>query len=316
LRQKDKIRRLVQETGWDFGDLIYPLFVKEGVDGKEEIPAMPGVFHFSTGALLAELEQPVYQELGGILLFGIPKSKDEAGSGAWDPSGIIQRTCRAVKERYPDLVVITDVCLCAYTSHGHCGILNKAREIDNDCSLDLLKRIAISHAEAGADIIAPSDMMDGRVAAIRRRLDEHGFSQKLILAYAAKFASAFYGPFREAAGSTPQFGDRQGYQLPPANRREALREMEADVQEGADLLMVKPALAYLDIIREARERFDLPLVGYNVSGEYAMVKAAAKEGWIEERKMVEEIIIGLKRAGTDLIITYHAKDLFQWERGY
>ncbi|MCL6591458.1 MAG: porphobilinogen synthase [Firmicutes bacterium] len=315
LRQTDKIRRLVRETGWDFEDLIYPFFVKDGLVGKEEIPAMPGVFHYSTDALLQELEGSVYQELGGILLFGIPGKKDEVGSNAWAADGIIQRTCRAIKARYPEILVITDLCLCAYTSHGHCGILNDAREIDNDRTLPLLERIALSYAEAGADIIAPSDMMDGRIGYIRRNLDEHGFFEKLLMAYSAKFASAFYGPFRDASGSAPQFGDRQSYQLPPANRREALREMEADIQEGADLLMVKPALAYLDIIREARQRFDLPLVGYNVSGEYAMVKAAAKEGWIEERKTVEEIIIGMKRAGLDLVITYHAKDLYQWNAG-
>lgn len=312
LRQTPRLRTLFAEHEWDFRDLIVPLFVTEGRDRKEEITAMPGVYRFSIEHLLHELEDSLYREVGGILLFGIPNAKDDTGSAAWDPNGIVQQACRAIKRQFPDLLVITDLCLCSYTAHGHCGIIQKGETIDNDVTLQVLSRVALSHGEAGADIIAPSDMMDGRVAAIRGALDQNGFTDRLILSYAAKFASAFYGPFREAADSAPQFGDRKSYQLPPPNRREALRELEADLNEGADILMVKPGLPYLDVVREARDCFKVPLAVYNVSGEYAMVKAAAAQGWIDEARVVEEVMTGFKRAGADLIITYHARDLYQW----
>lgn len=291
-----------------------PHFVVEGSGVRETVPSMPGINRLSIDQLLHELAKPFYREVAGILLFGILKSKDIEGTGAWDADGIIQRACRQIKAEYPELIVVTDVCLCEYTSHGHCGIVDEAGRVDNDRTLEILERIAVAQAKAGADIIAPSDMMDGRVAAIRGALDENGFSDRLILSYAAKFASAFYGPFREAADSAPQFGDRKSYQMPPANRREALRELAEDVREGADMLMVKPGLPYLDILRDARDRFELPLVVYNVSGEYAMVKAAAANGWIDEFRTVSEMMTGFKRAGADLIITYHGMDLYHWLR--
>lgn len=315
LRQTAQLRDLLQENHWNFNDLIAPLFVKEGFGEKEEIAAMPGVYRFSLKELLKELEHPFYREVGGILLFGIPGTKDDQARGAWEDQGVVQQACRRIKETYPDLVLITDLCMCSYTCHGHCGILDDAGRVDNDRTLEFLGRIAVAQAKAGADIIAPSDMMDGRVAAIRQRLDETGFSDRLILSYAAKFASAFYGPFREAADSAPQHGDRNAYQMAPANRREALREMTEDAAEGADILMVKPGLPYLDILREARERFDLPLAIYNVSGEYSMVKAAAARQWIDETRVVTEMMTGFKRAGADLIITYHGRDLYQWRQG-
>lgn len=314
LRQTPQLREMLTENEWNFKDLIIPHFVTEGSGVRESIPTMPGIDRFSIDVLLDELKKPLYQEVAGILLFGIPKQKDRQGSAAWDADGIIQRACRKIKLHYPELILITDLCMCEYTSHGHCGILDGSGRVDNDRTLEVLQKIAVAQAEAGADIIAPSDMMDGRVGAIRKALDEKGYRDCLILSYAAKFASAFYGPFREAADSAPQFGDRRSYQIPPANRREALREMAEDIGEGADLLMVKPGMAYLDILREARERFDLPLAVYNVSGEYAMVKAAAANGWIDEAKTVIEIMTGFKRAGADLIITYHAADLYHWLR--
>ncbi|HBF38253.1 MAG TPA: porphobilinogen synthase [Firmicutes bacterium] len=314
LRQSPELRSMLQETRLDFRELIIPLFVIEGAGITEEISAMPGIYRYSIDRLLSELEAPVYHKIGGILLFGVPSQKDDSGKGAWDEQGIVQQACREIKLHYPKLLLITDLCLCPYTSHGHCGLLDSKGRIDNDPTLEVLTKAAISHAVAGADIIAPSDMMDGRVGAIRQGLDQNGFQDKLILSYAAKFASAFYGPFREAAHSAPQFGDRKSYQMPPANRREALREMEEDVMEGADLMMVKPALAYLDILNQARNRFDVPLVAYNVSGEYAMVKAAAQAGWISEEQIVEETLISIKRAGADLIITYHAKDFYRWKK--
>lgn len=314
LRQTPHLREILTENEWNFKDLIIPQFVTEGSRIRETVPSMPGINRFSLDLLLEELEQPLYREVAGILLFGIPKHKDMQGTAAWDDQGIIQRACKEIKSRYPDLIVITDLCLCEYTSHGHCGVLDDRGRVDNDRTLEVLQKIAVAQAKAGADIIAPSDMMDGRVGAIRAALDEYGFGERLILSYAAKFASAFYGPFREAADSAPQFGDRKSYQISPANRREAIREMAEDIVEGADLIMVKPGLPYLDILRDARERFDLPLVVYNVSGEYAMVKAAGANGWIDEVKTVTEIMTGFKRAGADLIITYHGADLYRWLR--
>ena len=312
MRATEGLRRLVRETELSLSSLVMPYFVKEGSDRKESIETMPGQFRWSPEALLKELEE--IQELGlqTILLFGIPEEKDEKGSGAFGENGIIQESVRLIKKHFPELLVVTDVCLCAYTSHGHCGLLNENGEIDNDPSLKILGEVAFSHAEAGSDLVAPSDMMDGRIGAIRNFLDEKGFSSIPILSYAAKYASAFYGPFREAAHSTPAFGDRRSYQMDPANRQEALREIQMDIEEGADLVMVKPALAYLDVIREAKERFHFPLAAYNVSGEYSMVKAASQAGWLDEKKTVLEILTAIRRAGAQVIFTYHAKDLAQW----
>ncbi|HUV56447.1 MAG TPA: porphobilinogen synthase, partial [Dehalococcoidales bacterium] len=278
---------------------------------KQEITSMPGVYHYSTDLLSQEVEEIAKLGIPAVILFGIPENKDEIGSSAYDPKGIIQQAVRTIKKATPELLVITDVCLCEYTSHGHCGVVVNGY-VDNDKTLELLAKTALSHVEAGADMVAPSDMMDGRVKAIRQALDERGFNNIPILAYAAKYASAFYGPFREAAGSTPQFGDRRSYQMDPANRREALREIEQDIAEGADMVMVKPALAYLDVIRKVRETFNYPLVAYNVSGEYAMVKAAVQQGWLDEKRIVLEILTSIKRAGTDIIISYHAKDVARW----
>jgi porphobilinogen synthase len=295
----------------EIGDLVYPLFVMEGKGIKQEIASMPGVFRFSVDQLPREIEEIAKLKIPAVLLFGIPEHKDEVGSAAYQPEGVIQQAIRAIKKTVPELVVITDICLCEYTSHGHCGIVVNGY-VDNDRTLSLLAKTAVSQAEAGADIVAPSDMMDGRVRAIREALDEKGLQHIPILSYAAKYASAFYGPFREAAGSAPQFGDRRSYQMDPANLREALREVEQDIAEGADIIMVKPALAYLDVIRRVRDTFNHPLAAYNVSGEYAMVKAAAKQGWLEERQIVLEILTAIKRAGADIIITYHAKEASAW----
>lgn len=306
LRVTEAHRRLVRETHLSTADLIYPLFVVEGTGIQREIAAMPGNYHWSVDRLPYLMDEIASLGIPGVLLFGVPDSKDEVGSSAYAEDGIVQRAIRAIKRSHPDLLVITDVCLCEYTSHGHCGVVGSDGQVQNDATLALLQRTAVSHAQAGAEIIAPSDMMDGRIGAIRAALDEHGFEQVAILAYAAKYASGFYGPFREAAGSAPQFGDRRAYQMDPANRREALREIALDVAEGADMVMVKPALAYLDIIRETRDRFDLPLAAYNVSGEYSMVKAAAANGWIDGDRIAMEILLGIKRAGADLILTYHA----------
>jgi porphobilinogen synthase len=311
LRGSEAIRRMVRETQVTVDDLIYPLFVAHGLDVKLEIPSMPGCYQFSVDALRKEAEEVASLGIPAILLFGLPASKDEVGSEAYAPEGIVQRAVRALKESVPDLTVVTDVCLCEYTSHGHCGVVRDGRLI-NDETLELLVRTAISHAEAGADIIAPSDMMDGRVGAIREGLDESGFSETPIMAYSAKYASAFYGPFREAADSAPQFGDRRSYQMDPANRREAMKEMMLDIDEGADIIMVKPALSYLDIIADARASVDVPVAAYNVSGEYSMVKAAAANGWIDEQRIVMEILTSIKRAGADIILTYHAKDVAGW----
>lgn len=313
LRRTPALRALVRETQLSVDDLIYPLFVVEGDNIKEEVPSMPGVYHFSLDRLEEEVGEAVALGLKAVILFGVPRHKDEVGSAAYAEDGIVQRATRRIKEQYPDLVVIADTCLCQYTSHGHCGVVENG-EVLNDPSLELLVKTAVSQAAAGADVIAPSNMMDGFVYAIRKGLDEAGYNHVPILSYAVKYASAFYGPFRDAAHSAPQFGDRKTYQMDPANAREALREARADVEQGADLLMVKPALAYLDIIRLLKEHFDLPVAAYNVSGEYSMVKAAAANGWIDERAVVMELLTGIKRAGADLILTYFAKDVARWLR--
>lgn len=311
LRKNEALRSLVRENHVDVGDLIYPLFVVEGKGIKREIESMPGVFHFSVDKLKAEIEDLTRLHIPAVILFGVVNKKDEVGSGAYHPKGVIQKAIRAIKKTAPDMLVVTDVCLCEYTSHGHCGVICDGY-VDNDKTLPLLAKMALSHVNAGADIVAPSDMMDGRVKAIRDALDINGFETTPILAYSAKYASAFYGPFREAAGSTPQFGDRKSYQMDPPNVREAMREIEQDIREGADIVMVKPALSYLDVIRLARDKFDYPLAAYNVSGEYAMVKAAAKMGWVDEKRVIFEILGSIKRAGADIIITYHAKQVAEW----
>ena len=311
LRRTETIRRLVQETRVEVGDLVYPLFVQEGKNIKQEISAMPGICRFSPDQLPREVEDIARLKIPAVILFGIPEEKDEVASGAYHPEGIVQQAIRTIKEAVPELLVVTDVCLCEYTSHGHCGVVANG-DVDNDRTLSLLAKTALSHAEAGADIVAPSDMMDGRVKIIRETLDRAGYQQIPILAYSAKYASAFYGPFREAAESAPQFGDRRSYQMDPPNVREALREVEADINEGADMIMVKPALPYLDVIRRVREAFNQPLAAYNVSGEYSMVKAAAQQGWLDEKRTTTEILTAIKRAGADIIITYHAKDFARW----
>jgi porphobilinogen synthase len=308
---KAPLRRMVRETALGPDDFIYPLFVMPGKGQAEEIPSMPGQFRFTVDRLPAEVEEVARLGIPAVILFGIPEAKDEVASGAYAPDGIVQQAVRAIKRAVPEMVVVADVCLCEYMSHGHCGVVRDG-VVDNDATLDLLARTAVSLAEAGADMVAPSDMMDGRVAAIRRALDAQGFPLVPILSYAAKYASAFYGPFRDAACSAPAFGDRRSHQMDPANRREAMREIALDLEEGADAVMVKPALAYLDVLREARRRFDVPLAAYNVSGEYAMVKAAAARGWLDERAIVLEILTAIKRAGADWILTYHAKDACRW----
>ncbi|HMU53999.1 MAG TPA: porphobilinogen synthase [Nitrospira sp.] len=307
LRQRDGLRRMVRETSLSPSDFIYPMFVVEGRDRHEEIASMPGQFRCSVDLLVKEAGEIFGLGIPAVILFGVPDRKDERGSSGFDPDGIVQRAVRAVKDRVPDLIVVTDVCIDEYTSHGHCGIVRDGR-IVNDETLDCLRAMARTHAQAGADMVAPSDMMDGRVAAIRTELDAAGFSDTPIMAYAAKFASCFYAPFRDAAASSPQFGDRQSYQMDPANRREALREIALDIEEGADIVMVKPALPYLDIIAAARAFTDLPLAAYQVSGEYSMIKAAAKAGWLDERRAMMESLLAIKRAGADLILTYFAKD--------
>src|SRR3954452_15269620 len=311
LRASEALRGLVRETRVHPGQFILPLFVCPGEGIKREIGAMPGNYQMSVDEIVTECEEVRSLGISGVILFGLPESKDEMASGAYDDNGIVQRTIRAIRKEVPGLLIVTDVCNCEYTSHGHCGYV-KDGDVDNDTTLQWLAKSALSHARAGADIVAPSDMMDGRVWAIRQALDANGYDNTPILSYAAKFASLFYGPFREAADSAPQFGDRRSYQMDPANAREAMREMAQDVAEGADFIMVKPALAYLDLIRRAREQFDLPVVAYNVSGEYSMVKAAAQNGWIDERRITLEILTGIKRAGADLIISYHARDVARW----
>ncbi|KRE51172.1 porphobilinogen synthase [Paenibacillus sp. Soil522] len=320
LRKSSALRSLVRETVLSANDFIYPIFVTYGQNIKDEIPSMPGVYHFSMDRLEEEIRDVVAVGIQSVLLFGIPEHKDAIGTSAYEANGIVQQAIRAVKEWAPELVVIADTCLCQFTDHGHCGIVHiheesGIAEVDNDSSLDLLVQTAVSQAEAGADMIAPSNMMDGFVLAIREGLDEAGFSDIPILSYSVKFASAYYGPFRDAAHSAPQFGDRKTYQMDPANVREALREAETDIAEGADMLMVKPALAYLDIVRLLKDKFNLPVAAYNVSAEYSMVKAAAANGWVDERAIVLETLTGMKRAGADLIITYHAKDAARWLRG-
>ncbi len=311
LRRSRAQRDLVRETRLSPQGFVYPLFVTHGDGLRREIDSMPGQYQLSLDQLPAEAEELRSLGLRAVLLFGLPASKDDLGSEAYDPDGIVQRAVRTLKQADPGLAVITDVCLCEYTSHGHCGVIVDG-EVDNDQTLPLLARTAVSHAQAGADIVAPSDMMDGRVAAIRQALDEAGFAATPIMSYAAKQASAFYGPFRVAAGSAPQFGDRRAYQMDPANAREAMREIEADIEEGADIVMVKPALPNLDLIARARDRFDLPLAAYNVSGEYAMVKAAAAAGYLDERLATLELLTAIRRAGADIIITYHAKEAARW----
>jgi len=306
-RKNENLRRMVRENHLRVEDLIYPMFSAFGENIKKEIPSMPGIYQLSIENLVEDAREAYELGIPAVLLFGIPEHKDPLGKDAYSDEGIIQCTVRALKKELPELTVITDVCMCEYTDHGHCGVI-KDGDVDNDSTLELLAAEALSHAQAGADIVAPSDMMDGRISALREILDDNDFTHIPIMSYAVKYASAYYGPFRDAADSTPQFGDRRSYQMDPANRREAIREAQLDVDECADYLMVKPALAYMDIIRDIKERFDLPLAAYNVSGEYSMVKAAAEKGWIDHDKVVMETLTGLKRAGADLILTYHAKE--------
>ncbi len=313
MRGTEALRKLVRETALSLDQLIMPYFLVEGNGIKEEIQSMPGQFRFSIDNFFSELEE--LEELGvqHVLLFGIPSEKDAKASGAYDSNGVIQRACREIKKRFQKLTVITDVCLCEYMSYGHCGVVEGER-IVNDQTLSLLQKTALSHAEAGADIVAPSDMMDGRIGAVRKILDERGFTHLPILSYAAKYASSFYGPFRDAAGSTPQFGDRKSYQMDPANVDEALREIKLDLEEGADLIMVKPALPYLDVIRAAKEKFNIPIAAFNVSGEYSMVKAAHAAGFLDERKAIPEILTSIRRAGANVILTYHTKEVAYWAK--
>lgn len=303
---------MVRETNLSVDDLIFPLFIVPGQGVRHEIGSMPGNYHLSIDQLGPEIDRVMQARVPGVLLFGLPEHKDECGSEAWAETGMVQQAVAEIKRRAPELCVITDVCLCEYTSHGHCGQLSPAGEVMNDATLRLLTRTAVSHAQAGADIIAPSDMMDGRIGAIRGGLDQAGFEDIAIMSYAVKYASGFYGPFREAADSAPQFGDRRAYQMDPPNVREALREAALDVEEGADFLMVKPALSYLDVIRTVADAFPAPLAAYNVSGEFAMVKAATANGWIDERRVALEILTSIKRAGADIILTYHALDAAGW----
>lgn len=311
LRASAGIRSMVRETQLSVQDFVYPIFVVPGINIRKEIPSLPGQYHLSADQAAEAAKEAAALGIPAVLLFGLPEYKDAKGSSAWDMKSPVQRAMILIKKALPDMVVIGDVCLCEYTDHGHCGLL-KGQEVDNDPTLDLLARVAVSQAKAGADMIAPSDMMDGRVAAIREALDIEGFTNRSIMAYSAKYASAFYGPFREAADSAPKFGDRRAYQMDPANVREALKEVDLDVSEGADIVMVKPALSYLDVISKVRDSFDLPVAAYNVSGEYAMVKAASANGWIEEQRTTLEILTSIKRAGADIIITYHALDAARW----
>lgn len=310
LRSSDTLRRMVRETRVSPDSLIYPLFLIEGENIREPIPSLDGQRRYSPDRVCEEIEECMAAGVKRVLLFGIPAHKDACGSSAWDPNGVVQQGIRAIKAKFPDCYVITDVCMCEYTDHGHCGILHD-HEVDNDETLRVLAKTALSHAQAGADMVAPSDMMDGRIAAIRQVLDDNGYKNVPIMSYSAKYASAFYGPFRDAAGSAPAFGDRRGYQMDPHNRREALKECALDVEEGADILMVKPALSYLDIIRECSDAFDLPMAAYSVSGEYAMIKAAGKAGLIDEHRVMCESALSIFRAGADILITYYAKELAQ-----
>jgi porphobilinogen synthase len=312
LRSGHALRGLVRETRLQPADFVYPMFVAHGIDRREPIPAMPGIDRLSIANAVAEAGEARQLGIPAVLLFGLPAAKDEEGSGAWDDEGIVQLATRAIKEAHPDLLVIADLCLCEYTSHGHCGVVRPDGSVDNDATLELLNRTAVSQAHAGADIIAPSDMMDGRVGSIRAALDDEGLVDTPILAYSAKFASSFFGPFRHAADSAPSFGDRRGYQMDPANADEAVREARLDAEEGADILMVKPALPYLDVIRRVKDATAMPLAAYNVSGEYAMLKAAVAAGYLEEQTAVMETLTSIRRAGADIIITYHAKDASRW----
>ena len=311
LRGSEVMRAMMRETHLSLDDFIYPMFAIYGNDVKNPVPSMPGVFQLSVENLVKECGEVVRLGIKAIIVFGIPETKDEVASGAYDQNGIVQQAVRAIKKEFPDLYVITDVCLCEYTSHGHCGMI-EGEKILNDPTLHYLAETALSHAAAGADMVAPSDMMDGRVGAIREKLDTHGFKDIPIMAYSAKFSSAFYGPFRDVAESAPQFGDRRSYQMDPANGDEAIRETGLDIEEGADIVMVKPALPYLDIVRRVKDEFNMPVAAYNVSGEYSMVKAAALNGWIDEKRVVLEALTGIKRAGADMILTYHAKDAARW----
>jgi len=311
MRRTKALRDLVRETDLSAQHLVQPLFVVAGESVREEVPSMPGVERLSITELVAEATEIQAAGVGAVILFGIPSEKDEAGSGAYDPEGVVQLAVRALKESHPDLLVITDVCMCEYTSHGHCGIVRDG-EVDNDITLELLAQTAISHAEAGADVVAPSDMMDGRVGVIRSQLDEEGHSDVAIMAYSAKYASAYYGPFREAAESTPEFGDRRGYQMDPANALEGVREAELDLAEGADVVMVKPATPYLDVIRRVKDTTGAPVAAFHVSGEYSALKAAAQNGWIDEERAVLETLTSIRRAGADLVLTYYAKDAAAW----
>jgi porphobilinogen synthase len=311
LRQYGKLRGMVRETRLSVEQLVYPLFVAEGISVPQEIKAMPGIMQWPLELVGREVARIAELGIPAVLLFGIPSAKDAVGSQAYAEHGVIQEAIRRIKATSPETLIITDVCLCEYTDHGHCGVIHDGM-VQNDETLGLLSQMALSHVAAGADIVAPSDMMDGRVGALRHALDEHGFSHVPIMAYSVKYASGFYGPFREAAGSAPQFGDRRAYQMDPANVREALRELEQDIAEGADMVMVKPALSYLDVIRQVRDHCDLPVVAYNVSGEYSMVKAAAQQGWIDEQRIVMEMLTSIRRAGADIIITYFAPEVAQW----
>jgi porphobilinogen synthase len=313
LRRNEALRGLVRETRLSADGLIYPMFVCPGQKVRQEVSSMPGVFQQSADQIVEECREVESLGIPGVILFGLPEKKDARGLSSIAADGVVQRAIEAIRNAKLKLLVITDVCLCEYTDHGHCGVIEDG-EVANDATLDILAKQAVSHARAGADIVAPSDMMDGRVGVIREALDEHKFENISILAYAAKYSSAFYGPFREAAQSTPQFGDRRGYQMDPANAREALREVEMDLDEGADMVMVKPALPYLDIIRSVRDEFDVPVAAYNVSGEYSMVKAAVLKGWLDEQRVVTEILTGIQRAGAEIILTYHAKDAARWLR--
>ena len=315
LRSTHALRGLVRETRLDAADFVYPMFVAHGLDRREPIPAMPGIDRLSIAHAVSEAGEAAALGIPAVLLFGLPAAKDEEGSGAWDEEGIVQLATRAIKDAHPDLLVITDLCLCEYTSHGHCGVLRRGAgppSVDNDATVELLARTAVSQARAGADLIAPSDMMDGRVGAIRAALDEDGLTDTPIMAYSAKFASAFYGPFREAVDSAPASGDRRGYQMDPANGEEALREARLDIEEGADIVMVKPALPYLDVIRRIKDATAMPTAAYNVSGEYAMLKAAVAAGYLDERTAVLETLTSIRRAGADIVITYHAKEAARW----
>jgi porphobilinogen synthase len=311
LRGQEPLRNMIRETRLSPAQFVYPMFVTHGNGVRNPIEPMPGCYHLSLDQLTEEVGEVAELGIPSVLLFGLPAEKDPLGTEGYDPEGIVQEAVRAIKRAVPDMLVITDVCVCEYTDHGHCGVIENGL-VDNDKSLDLLARTAVSHVQAGADLVAPSAMMDGQVWAIRQALNDDGYTDVPIMGYAAKYASAFYGPFRVAADSTPQFGDRRSYQMDPANVRMAMREIESDIAEGADIVMVKPALSYLDVIRQARERFDLPLAAYNVSGEYSMVKAAARQGWVDEKLVTLELLTAIKRAGADIILSYHAKDAARW----